>query len=108
MEGSEGRRYIQWGEQVPETVRVIIQQIPLVEREDMDDIVTSMETGHCATCGNELAENTMIVFGDDGIIAAYCQGVCATDMQVIGWLAEVHEDIIERIQFRGEDHDGHD
>ena len=62
--------------------------------------------GQCMLCGAVVGENAFIVVGKPigldkaVVIMIFCGGSCLTDMQVIGWMQQQHEDMVTQIHFR--------
>jgi hypothetical protein len=93
------------GKRIPPHLRELINDIGIVvpdEPEDIHDLAVRVcEDAECMTCHGELRHETMILIDKHGIRAAYCQGACSQDMQIIGWLQQEHDDLVQRIEFRG-------
>lgn len=91
---------------VDENIRTLIEQVGVhvpseFKEPGEEELYENMLEGKCVTCGSELGEHTMVMLNRSGIIALFCQGQCATDMQVVGWLNEAYQDIQQSIEFRG-------
>lgn len=98
---------------VPDDLDEIIEQLGIYVPEDVDresptySIFEAALNGHCMTCGAELGETTFAVIGrptglDKTVcIMVFCGGACLTDMQVLGWIQQTHDDIRQQIEFRG-------
>lgn len=69
---------------------------------NMRKMVEAGKAGRCMACGASLGPTTLVLMSSQGIGAVYCGGVCITDLQVLGYLQEAHEEIIHRIGFRGQ------
>jgi hypothetical protein len=91
------------GNEIPENIQGLLDDIPLVDADTPEEelIYSRAKDGNCMTCQAALGEDTMIVIASTGIIYAACGGACLTDMQVIGWLEEQHQDIVDKVKFRG-------
>jgi hypothetical protein len=94
------------GEGIPASIRRILDSegifIPDGLNEDQREVFEWALNGHCMTCRNELGPATMLLVIQQGVVGVYCQAMCMSDMQVIGWLGQQHQDLTERIQFRGD------
>jgi hypothetical protein len=90
---------------VPGNVRVLIQKIGFLEEEqltdEMNEVYEPVRHGKCITCHNDLGEHTILLIATQGIMAAYCCGPCMQDYAVLGWLQEQHQDVVDAIEFRG-------
>lgn len=92
---------------VPEEIRTLLTTVPWNEppSSDEDDqthqLWLQVHNGCCMTCGGPLKHHTILVINHLGVCAAYCTGVCLTDMGVIGWLQEQHDDVVDKVKFRG-------
>lgn len=91
--------------QVPEHMREWLTEMPTLNPHDNTDATQPMwdrfDDGRCMCCAGVLAGRTTVVVNPAGLAAVFCCGVCATDMANVGWLQESHDDIIDRIKFRG-------
>lgn len=90
---------------VPDNVRSLFEIIGVIDTsdssEDIQQIVAPLEEGMCMTCGTQLGETTVVIVNNKGITAGYCGGPCMQDMAVLGWLQEEHDDVVDRVRFRG-------
>lgn len=93
------------GDDVPENIKDLIEGlglfVPPTLTEAEQEIYNRAVTGCCMTCAAELGENTMLVFNRAGIVMMFCGGACFSDQQVLGWLQETHDDLVDKIKFRG-------
>lgn len=90
-------------DEVPQMIADLMEAIPLFIPEDDEDVKALVEKGlegKCMTCGGGLGNTTMLVINKHGIIMVFCGGACLTDMQVVSWIQEKHDDMIQAIQFR--------
>ena len=58
--------------------------------------------GKCMTCEGPLEEHSNVIVNRSGIVGAYCGGQCHSDMAVLGYLQEQHDDIMTAVKFRGD------
>ena len=89
---------------LPPAIRELLEQHPLevsAATDDEREVYARAERGRCMTCEGELKENTMAMVARQGTIFLACSGQCMTDMQVVGWIEEVHDDILSAVKFRG-------
>lgn len=93
-----------WGE-IPEQTVDTLKAIPLWVPDDMQaeeaEVYDRALKGHCMTCGGPLGLTTMVTVNQAGIVMLHCGGACYTDQQVLGWLQEHYDDMVERLKFRG-------
>lgn len=66
-----------------------------------DEVYQRAIKGHCMTCDGTLGPLTMMVINQAGIVMIFCSGQCLSDMQVVGWLEEKYEYIVNTIKYRG-------
>jgi hypothetical protein len=101
VEGSEGENNPFKG--IPDNLRGVMKDIPLDVPGDPEqkEIYARVADGLCMTCEGPLGDNTMLIVSSRGIVFVSCGGACLTDMQVLGWLQEQHEDISQKVDFRG-------
>ncbi len=57
--------------------------------------------GKCATCQGVVGREAMFLVQGGVVCGIFCGGQCMVDMQLIGWMQEQHDDIVQAIQFRG-------
>jgi hypothetical protein len=90
---------------VPKHMRDWMKNMPTVRPDEYEAGISEMwerfDEGLCMSCGGQLKSHVTLVVTPIGIVAAFCSGVCATDMAIIGWLQEQHDDLIDRLKFRG-------
>lgn len=96
---------------VPEGMRTFLKDSeraidPNNHEESIREMWDAFEEGKCMMCRGPLGAHTMIILSVQGICAGFCSGVCLQDMGVIGWLQEQHDDIQDRVKFRGGEGDG--
>jgi hypothetical protein len=93
---------------IGENLQQVLEMAPIIETPDknVQEILDRMLDGKCGTCGNDLEEHSMVCVTANGIAMVFCSGVCMTDMQVIGFLEELHDDIVDRIKFRSAAQEG--
>lgn len=103
----EEPRFIE-AENIGENLQQVLEIAPIIETSDknVQEILDRMLEGKCGTCGNELGEHSMVCVTGHGIAMVFCSGVCMTDMQVIGFIEELHDDIVDRIKFRSQAQEG--
>lgn len=89
---------------LPKNLRVLVKNVGFPQfremSEDEQHIYDRVRSGQCMTCGNRLADTANFIVSKYGIVGGYCNGVCHTDMAVLGWLQEQHAELSERISFR--------
>lgn len=90
---------------MPDNVRSLFEVVGVIDTTDLEQgvqaILAPLEAGKCMTCGSPLGETTVIIINNKGITAGYCGGPCMQDMAVLGWLQEEHDDVVDRVKFRG-------
>jgi hypothetical protein len=69
--------------------------------EEMMKVIARGGSGLCMLCTKPLGKDTLLVIGADGIRMVFCSGACLSDQQTVGFLEELHDDIVEQIKFRG-------
>ena len=72
--------------------------------DDEQQIYSRVQQGKCMTCGTELGLSSNFIVTRHGIVGGYCGGQCHSDMAVLGFLQEQHDDITTSIDFRGKGH----
>ena len=72
--------------------------------DDEQRIYDLVRNGRCMTCEQPLGEHSNFIISRAGIVGGYCSGVCHSDMAVMGFLQQVHDDLTEQIKFRGQQH----
>lgn len=89
----------------PNWVRDLVQKLgmllPEEGGEDDNEVYKRARAGCCMTCGASLGRNSMVTIAHRVVVMLYCSGACYTDMQILGWIQEEHDDLIQRIEFRG-------
>lgn len=97
MEGSDARGGL------PENLASLIEHVGFLETDDerYQAVLSLAEDGKCMTCQAPLGTNSVVVIKADGVHMLFCGGACLTDMQVVHWLEEVHDDIVDQVKFRG-------
>lgn len=93
---------------VPEHIEELLQlngvyvpeNLPVQAREPYD----RMLNGQCVACGGELKNNTVAFLTKHGISMLFCSGVCVSDYNIIGWLAQTYDDLTDALKFRGGNH----
>lgn len=90
---------------LPRNMRALIKYIgfPNFDRmpDDEKEIYDLARNGHCMTCKGSLGENANFIVNKFGIVGAYCSGVCHSDMAILGFLQQTHDDITSQVRFRG-------
>lgn len=90
---------------VPENMREWLREMPTTRPDEYQEGISEawdkFDRGLCQCCEGPLGVTTTVVMGPTGILACFCSGVCATDMANVGWLQEQHDDLVDRIKFRG-------
>lgn len=91
---------------LPDHMRALVDNVGFIPHVDHEEdemkIYEQMREGRCMTCRNELEDNTVFLLTRHGIVAAYCCGQCTSDMAILGFLGEQHEDIMTAVKFRGD------
>lgn len=94
------------GDAIPVSVKRVIEKhgifIPEGMSEEQLEVFQFAVEGKCMTCQNPLGEATMVLLIKQGVVGLYCHPRCMSDMQVIGFLKQQHDDLTERIAFRGD------
>lgn len=89
---------------MPLNMVTLVKAVGFAAFEDMDPeeqkVYDKAREGKCMTCDCALAETGNFIVTKQGIVAAYCSGVCHSDMAVLGYLQEQHAEISDRIEFR--------
>jgi ferredoxin len=91
---------------IPEALEYLLDHIDIVEGPDEgNEIVKAtyqrMRDRKCMLCGAPLGAEAMISINRYGIFAMACGGACYTDLPVMHWIQEQHEDMEKAIEFRG-------
>jgi hypothetical protein len=90
---------------LPFNMQKLVKSIGFPRFEGMDsdeqDVYDRARNGYCMTCGGVLGKDANVIVNRYGIVAAYCSGVCHSDMAVMGFLQEQHDDISTAISMRG-------
>ena len=90
---------------VPDNMRSLFEEVGLIDPEVLDEDANAMlepaRLGLCMTCGAELGPNIVVLINTKGICGVYCGGACCQDMAVLGWIQEQHDDVVDRVKFRG-------
>lgn len=98
------------GDNVPESLKETIESIGLFVPDELQgdeqQIYHRAVVGRCMTCEAELGETMMACINQAGVVMMFCSGACYSDMQVMGYLQEQHEDIVDKVKFRGGQGDG--
>lgn len=106
---SEHKEFGPGWETVPDKVRELAEAAGLLDEladPDTEAMYNKTRLGICMTCNSELGDNAMLLINQSGLGAAYCGGPCLQDLALVGWLGEQHDDVIQRIDFRGGRSDG--
>jgi hypothetical protein len=103
--------YPELSESVPGNLRDLVENIglwvPDKPAQEEIEVYDRAINGQCMTCSAELGDTTMLTLNRAGVIMIYCGGACYTDQQVVGWMMEQYDDMVQKIKFRGEvDADG--
>lgn len=94
------------GDDVPEGVKTILDAVDLVDlgsnaTEHEQHMYERIENGHCMLCNAELGSTTTLIINARGVLMVFCGGACFSDMQVMGWLMEKYDDLVDQVKFRG-------
>jgi len=103
---TRGEKFGDGWETVPAKVKQIAELAGLLDEladEDTEEMYNATREGRCMTCGGDLGETALLLINKLGVGAAYCGGPCLQDLAIMGWLGEQHDDIRDRIEFRGRD-----
>jgi len=92
--------------EIPQAIEYMLDHIDLVKAPDEGNPVVKatydrMENRQCMLCGGHLGEETMIAVNRYGVFVMVCGGACFTDLPVLHWIQEQHEEMNEQIRFRG-------
>lgn len=96
----------QYFREVPYPMQRLIEQVgfPDYDHADLEEdearVYDLMKHGRCMTCEKPLRQHTALVIARPGIVHAFCSGMCMSDMAVLGFLQETHEDINDKIKLR--------
>ena len=91
---------------LPENLQRLIEAVgfPSFKPNAMDEEETAIydrvRNGRCMTCNQTLGEDANFIVTRYGIVAGYCNGMCHTDMAVLGYLQTEHGELSDRIRFR--------
>jgi hypothetical protein len=92
-------------DELPENLDALMRDVPFFLPEDADEqtmlVVKRGAEGRCCMCSKPLGKNTLLMLGADGIKMAFCSGACLVDMQLVGWLQMIYDDIVQQVKFRG-------
>jgi len=92
-------------ENLPENMRALLDVVGIahvtVEDQDEQRIYTLLKEGRCMLCANPVEEDAVFLVARHGIVGIFCAGKCATDMAVLGFLQEAHDEITSAVKFRG-------
>jgi hypothetical protein len=92
-------------DELPENLDALMRDVPFFLPEDADEqtmlVVKRGAQGLCCMCSKPLGKNTLLMLGADGIKMAFCSGACLVDMQLVGWLQMIYDDIVQQVKFRG-------
>lgn len=96
---------LELGPDVPDNVRELIDGVKFFVPETLSEteaqIYDRAARGCCMTCGSRLGEVMMFIGNRAGVVMVFCGGACFTDMQVMHWLVENYEDLVDKVKFRG-------
>lgn len=92
--------------EIPAAIEYMLDHIDLVEAPDEGNPVVRatydrMKDRKCMLCGGDLGEETMIAVNKYGVFVMVCGGACFTDLPVMHWIQEQHDDMVKAIEFRG-------
>jgi len=93
--------------EIPEVLQYIIDRVDIIEAANPENNPVVEETHQrmrehkCMLCGGQLGQDTMISMNRFGIFAMTCGGACYTDLPVLHWIQEAHEEMMSQIRFRG-------
>lgn len=92
--------------EIPESIQYMLDNIEVVTAPDQGNEVVKqaydrLSNHQCMLCGAELGEETMLSINRFGIFGIACGGACYTDLPVMHWIQERHEDMVRDIAFRG-------
>lgn len=89
---------------LPKNLRVLVKNVGFPNFTNMSDdeaeIYDRVRAGHCMTCNKLLAADANFIVTRHGIVGGYCNGICHSDMAVMGYLQEQHDELSQRIAFR--------
>lgn len=89
---------------LPKNMQGLVKYVGFPDMTNMPDeekhIYDRVRAGRCMTCNKQLGEHANFIIVAVGIVGGYCNGVCHSDMAVLGWLQEQHADLTGRINFR--------
>lgn len=89
---------------LPYNLRRLVEHVGFPEITDIDEdeakIYELVRHGRCMTCEQRLGQHANFIITKIGIVGGYCSGVCHSDMAVLGFLQEQHQDMTQKIDFR--------
>lgn len=89
---------------LPKNLHALVKSVGFPDFTEMDEdekhIYDRVRHGNCMTCGKKLAGDANFIITRHGIVGGYCNGVCHSDMAIMGYLQEEHHDLSQRIAFR--------
>ena len=90
---------------LPNNLKKLVKAVGFPDFSNMDDdereIYDRVKRGHCMTCDAEMGEHANFIITRHGIVGGYCGGQCHSDMAVLGFIQEQHDDLTSAISFRG-------
>jgi hypothetical protein len=89
---------------LPKNLQALVRSVGFPDFPEMDEdeaaIYGRLRSGRCMTCDTPLREHANFIITVHGIVGGYCNGVCHSDMAILGYLQEQHGDLVQRIAFR--------
>jgi hypothetical protein len=92
-------------DEVPDVLNQVVDQLGVFVPDHATaatrPIYARMLNRQCMACGSELKANTILMVSALGVVGIFCGGTCENDWQVLGYLREQHDDLLEKIELRG-------
>lgn len=90
---------------LPNNLKKMVKAVGFPDFIGMDDdeqlIYERVKHGRCMTCNGVMGEHANFIVTRHGIVGGYCGGQCHSDMAILGFLQEQHDDLTSAIAFRG-------
>jgi hypothetical protein len=91
---------------VPDVPAELLRTVPFIVGGENDAELRNIEKGRCPVCTSQLGEETAVFVGMEGIIWVVCRPLCLDDQVVMGYLNQLATDIVQTVQFRGNESNG--
>jgi len=91
--------------ELPYNLKRLVKAVGFPSFQSLEDdevqIYERLQRGFCMTCGQRLGKTANFIISTHGIVAGYCSGICHSDMAVMGFLQQEHDEIVTAIKMRG-------